>query len=237
MRLRDRALLLGALAVIALSFGMISPANALWEGGSCGNGNQLATNPTTARPVRVSVQPQLFWNPNQLMWMWVCVDDGGTTGAHSVGTAGYYWANTTGASYGQHVVNCIGAGCDDMLFGATVSGVAAGPGGGGARTCVFLDVRSDCEEIRVGISPTPGPGTVNTSTDNPRGGGFCGVSVGTTCTGRELVVTTGGTNVGVTATGTVPASHGAPVPLVSACINRYGLTTNPVAVNPGSSSC
>lgn len=231
---KRRFVILGAMAVVALAVGVVGPANAVWESGSCGAGNQLGTNPTTSNPLRVSVQPQLFWGPNQLMWLWVCVDDGGTT-ANSVGTAGYYWANTTGAGYGQHIVNCVGSTCSDAFVGATVGGVAAGPNGGGAQARVTAQpVRTDCEDVRATATPTPGPTSpVNVATGNPSGGGFCGISVNGMCTGREVVVTAGGTTATIDVTGTVPITHAETVATVSVCVNRYGLVTNPVAVTTG----
>ncbi len=232
--LKRRLVIVGSLAVIALAVGVMGPADAHWSE-ACPTVTHVAFNPVTGDPIRVGADPHINRTPTTLTYGWVCIDDGGMTGAHSVGTAGYHWANTTGASYAQHVVACPDVPspmCDEAWTGAAVSGIAAGPGGGGATLCATFVVRGECEDIRVTVGPTAPPTTWTGNT----GKGICGVGVNGTCTLKEATVTVGGTTVGTTLSGTVPHSDSTNVPVVTACINQGG-AGNPANVYLGSSTC
>lgn len=227
---------LGVVAGVGMALAAGGPAQADWH--ECPDDpGHVAYNPLTGGSMRVGHIERFFGASNQLTWAWACVDDGGVTGAHSVGTAGYHTADATQVHYLQHNVFCMDIAlpyCTQTTTGAAVYGIAAGPGGGGATACTSLGVTyySPCQDVRVGIGTTP-PAT--TATGSPSSG-LCGVDVNSTCTLKEATVTVGGTTVSADAAGAVPASRSETVPGATVCINQGGISA-PVKVRIPPSPC
>jgi len=227
---------LGVLLGVGITLAAGGPANADWHECPQGTGH-IAYNPITGGSMRAGHVERFFGASNQLTWVWVCADDGGVTGAHSIGTAGYHSADATQVRYLQHTVFCMDIAlpsCTQTGTGAAVYNIAAGPSGGGATACTSLVVTyySPCQDVRVGLGSTP---PASTGTGNPSNG-ICGVDVNGTCALKQATVTAGGTTVAATATGPASASRSETVPAATVCINQGGVSA-PVKVRVPPSPC
>lgn len=223
MRFTYRAILLAAVAAAGLAGGSLNLAHAGWY--NCASSQHVAYYPLTGRSIQVGHSVQVGSPLERPVWGWVCVDDGGTTGAHSIGTATYLNDGGSPSTF-QHTLVCPSTqeACVQTFSGVKVRGPSSGQAG--ARPCVSPVIAEDLVCASVGV--TPGSGGLPT-VEGPSDGDFCVVTAAGVCTLQRVTVRTGG-NVATVYVDNTPV----PVDVPALCIgtSRPG---NAVVVQQGAS--